>query len=686
MEERNNRLFLAVHWKGKKHDIQTTKNSTLYEFLQLVWTHLHIAKDDENHLFDHLQCKDVPPLESIRLRAFNQYYKIAGQVFDSEASKDRTLDQLNISSYQELVVEVKSRDAEWEPYEADGIVILLSEFDPDLNYFKADTKAIRISRQMTVGELRKRISDMTTTCVERIRILQLSIWCNDVKSTELLGDDLQLVSQFKVHEGQKLYWEEATGPMEESKAVQAFRSNANKMTFNVREPYKNGNSVTTVTADKTWDLAQLRCVLESELGLEGDFRVCRFHHPQEEIQGEKGQSLASLGFFSGTTLLIKLGPPLQPGYVNFKVFIYRSVCNSGIKNVDDESAVVWDNVEAKRSNDVESATDVEGCPAVDTLPGSSSENSLSCFGSERIPAMPSTNQFESLMDIPCSADTKVSEIRSAVHAELVKKKLLSDATSISRLRIRIKNGMTCGDILHESLTLKQCHVPLYPEKHIAVQILDSDENISPIDVEDAVVIVQKWQRSTWSLTPPVEFLLKGSLSVQEIATSLAKLYKINFSTMKVLLVHPYSNLYLCDLHLQEPSRTSQWVDPTRETRTLRGVNWRLDYGDYLIIQDQEEPLKVLTDAEQQSISQKGLSCSARRDDAVPAMPAADIGSLSYYPCFPARSHQKGIVIKTQRAREEEREKNEIKGALAAATVVDERQNVGGSDLLFGDLD
>lgn len=212
-------------------------------------------------------------------------------------------------------------------------------------------------------------------------------------------------------------------------------------------------------------------------------------------------------------------------------------------------------------------------------------------------------------------------------------------------------------------------------------------------------------RSTWELTPPTEILLKGETPVNQIAQSLAAQYGISPMTMKVLVVHPYSVVNICDLNLEAPSTTCEWTDPTLEKRSLSDVKWHLSFGDCIIIQDEAEPLRALTKEENQSITEaktpKALYpsdyCETWWDDAVPA-PASSVvsgPSRTSTPVGPQpRVVQKGIVIKTQKAREMEKLNSTSDSALVELKEglnfnnchIDTSDNSSGCDILFGDVD
>lgn len=241
----------------------------------------------------------------------------------------------------------------------------------------------------------------------------------------------------------------------------------------------------------------------------------------------------------------------------------------------------------------------------------------------------------------------------------------------------------------------------------SLQILDHEEDIEPLQPGDALVFVRRWHRSSWSLSPLAEMHLKGNMPVKEIATALAIQYRVPPASMRVLVTHPYTIINMCDLNRLSPSLTSDWIDPIPETKTLSEVQWHLSYGDCIIIQDEAEPLRALTSEEEQSVKDSQLQNSTSYstdyitdtwwDDAVPAPAPSSSSSSSSATVVSGpqpRVMQRGIVIKTQKAREIEKEKMKTNEGEASANLllcIDEddeakNTNVGGCSVLFGDVD
>lgn len=709
--ERLNRITVSVMWRKKKYDIASTKTTLYKDFLQQVWAQLPINEDEEE-LFQDLNDKTVVPLDRVRLRVFNTYHKVAGLPFSVQESGEKTLDLLKISFNRELFIEVKGQEDEWEYYEVDGVNILMTEFDSVSRSFK-DHVVMRMPRRSTLGELRKRVTPSHCD-VDNIRLMKLSVWAyTDVKAVEFVNDELTLVPQLQVFEGQKLFWEEKTGPMDESLAVEAFKNNANQICVNLKDDRVKENKLTKVMIDKRWTLTRLRSHVRETLDLDDEFRLCKFSPPQTEINGEVSKSLSSLGFYNGMTIVVKPGPPLLPGHFNVKVFVFKPSYHARVRNLGEELPDF-----ATTSVKVETAE--EDAPAPSESPVKDLESGIgiveeviekgeivapkNTFGFDKVSFLPTADRFEFLTDLPVHEESQVSDLRELLLERLKAKQIVPDNVTPKQIRICLKNGLTCGDILIDSRTLRQSKVHLFADRALAVQMLDHEEDIEPIETSNALVFVRRWLRSTWELTPPTEILLKGNMPVCDIASALASQYGISTKSMKVLVAHPYTVVNICDLQLQSPSMMCDWIDPTLESKTLSDVKWHLTFGDTIIIQDESESLRALTTDEMKSIGDAKVlqtqypsdySQSWWDDDAVPAPAATVSGTVSTVPVgpLPRRVVQTGIVIKTQKDREMEKMKSNSDTALVELSECQIRpedndgcDNVSGCNILFGDVD
>ena len=326
---------------------------------------------------------------------------------------------------------------------------------------------------------------LTTLDVSCIRIMKLSVWAHcEVKAVELVSDDLELNSHLQVFEGQKLFWEENTTPIENSPAVEAFKATANQMSLNVKDGRVNTNKLIKLSVDKRWNLHRLRSHIKDVLELEEEFRVCKFAAPQAELNGDENKALSGLGFYTGMTVIIKLGAPLLPGHFNFKVFLYQADYRAEVNQlgdvlsdraltaeVDPEVLAVTTQPDILVDGD-EEKTSINSC--ADAMVTVTPASKKCTFGTDKVSLLPGSHQFEFLMDLPIHADSLVDDLRAVVFERLKSQHLMSESDSVKQVRLRLKGGQTCTDILRDSCTVRQSKVALYADRALAVQVSPTD--------------------------------------------------------------------------------------------------------------------------------------------------------------------------------------------------------------------
>lgn len=91
------------------------------------------------------------------------------------------------------------------------------------------------------------------------------------------------------------------------------------------------------------------------------------------------------------------------------------------------------------------------------------------------------------------------------------------------------------------------------------------------------------------------------MAVSEISRRLSFLFNIPVNSLRVLLVQPYHEIKICDLHLSQPSGHRPWIDTSNENRPLSQMQWYLRDWDTLLIQNIDEKLKKLSKYEIQSV-------------------------------------------------------------------------------------
>lgn len=196
---------------------------------------------------------------------------------------------------------------------------------------------------------------------------------------------------------------------------------------------------------------------------------------------------------------------------------------------------------------------------------------------------------------------------------------------------------------------------------------------------DAVVYALRFNRSTWTLGEAQEVFLRGIMPVKNIALRLCTLFGItNYNSARVLLLSPYSEVRLCDLPNKVPLQHKPWTNPMTEERALSNT-MHFTEGDFIIIQDESEPLRELTNAEKKSLT-----------EARALMASNDMYSGGYYDYNPwpktnviiptvstsaHREHkEQGIQIKTHQKREKEKLSLNNKDSDNSAEIVVDPSN------------
>jgi len=730
-EERYNRLVLKIHFQREAHTIITNRTCTYKDLLQKIWTELDVPNRAASVLSD-LQNTECVPLDRVRLRIFNVYHKLAQEPLSTDSKASWTLDALRFFTYKDLVLELRASDEEWEPYEIDGFNLHLVEYDPEIEDFK-DAVAVRLHRNATVGDLREKMKKYTCKDVSSIRFLKLTTWSySEIKYEEVSGDYFKLITECRLYDGQKLYWEISDTPLEASPSVVAFTAQTNRITVMVNKP---GLEVCdqAVIADKRWNMRRFREKVASTLDLDvNNFRLYRKNATESELNGDIGQSLFSLGFFNGICLVVMEGRPLLPGHYLFKLYLYKASNKTGFvplalppsEELSLGEATPCGNTSEFVSFDThnncgeltapvavpvaEVAGEVYGDAALDDIdidtsddsppplidvngavfdsniknPPQSREDDIIGFGYKLLKLQPTKEQFEFLMELDVQGYTLINDIRMQVHEKLIADGLLPPDSSPLRVRLRQKTRYTVGALLPDGMTLKENNVSVYAGRELAVEILDREELFAPLRPGEVAVFVQRWHRSTWSLGQAFEVILSGDMPVQEISRRLAYATNVSPESLRVLLLQPYNEVKLSDLNNLSPNNPRSWIDPTRETRELSKMQWYMRDWDTILVQDASEPLKELSEGELATVAEAKANASSYgldyhgniwNNSAEYKYPIVNTGVVSVDRKAP-RAEQ-GIYIKTHQDREKERlqqEEEKIDGVVQTADVANSK--------------
>lgn len=214
--------------------------------------------------------------------------------------------------------------------------------------------------------------------------------------------------------------------------------------------------------------------------------------------------------------------------------------------------------------------------------------------------------FENLNELDCvplSDNSLIDDVKAHILEKLVSAGRVPPETVPRQLRLRSWVHTRADVFLKNGCTVAECGVALYEGRQLCVQVLDEPEDLSLESGNDVVVLVQKWQRSSWTLGECREVCLQNDMTLRDIATGLGEMMSIEPRNLRVLVVRSHTDVRLRYLNMATPRlQIESWLDPFSEppTRTLVQAK-RLFYSDLLIVQDVTEPLYELSASDKLSI-------------------------------------------------------------------------------------
>lgn len=265
--------------------------------------------------------------------------------------------------------------------------------------------------------------------------------------------------------------------------------------------------------------------------------------------------------------------------------------------------------------------------------------------SNNFPAEKIFKSMDCLSGLCARNEMLVSDLRDQVVERLIASGILPAGCSPRRVRIRDRINNCPGRILYDGASFAENRLIMTDHKGLIVQILDHEENIgSPMESGDSVIFFQRWHRSTWSMGERMEILLRGNMTVRDVARSLALLTDIPIESMLVMVMPRDIEVYLSDLVNKSTTYNygRSWFDPTKETKLLRYMSheFRVQDSNLLLLQDHFEPLKQLSPADLKSIEIVKNVASATMMDDWPSSYASvyNASNISSYPSSGASSY------------------------------------------------
>lgn len=213
--------------------------------------------------------------------------------------------------------------------------------------------------------------------------------------------------------------------------------------------------------------------------------------------------------------------------------------------------------------------------------------------------------IEGFSNLFIQSSSKINDVKAQVVSKLVELGRLPEGTSPHRIRLREKLGNSPGQILSGDDTFSNNQVYLFDNKVLVFQVLEHEEFPPDAERGSVMVLVQRWNRSTWSLGDRFEVLLRSSMTIRNIARSLSFLTGIALHSMLAMVLPRDAEFPLSDIALRSPPQNygRSWFDPSKERRLLSAMSHelRVTDGDVLLLQDTSERLLELSPADRKSI-------------------------------------------------------------------------------------
>jgi len=289
-----------------------------------------------------------------------------------------------------------------------------------------------------------------------------------------------------------------------------------------------------------------------------------------------------------------------------------------------------DNDNTNNNNNINSDSDFT--PTIATQAEAAAAIVPTDFGEQLIRNTNTASQFENVngfSGIFVQNSMTIQEMKILLTNKLIEIKKLPEGTSPHRIRIREKVGVNPGRILTGGRSFAENQIYLYDHKTLAFQILPEAEELPEFQPGDVVIHVQRWHRATWTLGERLEVLLRGGLSVRDIARGLSALMQIPLEHLLAMVVPKETEILLSELAQTAPKQNygRAWFDPAKERRLLRVMthDMRVQDGDVLLLQDKSEPLRELTPADLKSIE---IVAAAQQDPYLDFWSSSDHASSS----------------------------------------------------------
>ncbi|KAF1328890.1 Ubiquitin carboxyl-terminal hydrolase 47-like isoform x1, partial [Globisporangium splendens] len=502
--EMTKKVLIRFFMKGSKpknleKSIHVYKTSTVREALAIACEAFAKEKDIV-----------IPSPENVRLRGYNDYNCLLSDTYDGK--EDATLTSLGIYAAQQLFIEVKSDDEEWEPYDPFKLQLFMRRFvgnegsDEDNNNSDNDNSS---TPEIAAGSANKLKPSLMARCIQVDDNATLGSLCALVKQKFAIPEDmkvrlvtksgygtspvkilnkneeaytlnLRLKMDLHLTNGTEVFVEETSDLQAPSLAEEFFEREANMITVNFKYLDRGAEPI---RIDRRETILTLKQKISNKIGLPHDkFKILRGINAAGVEIKTIDTTLYKLSIGTNHTVFVLEGTPLNRGEYNFRLVLHRppkaaQAVDSSPSNQEPQLTVV---------NGPSVGADADGNPfdADELLLTSGRDDS----------------EFTHVGQVVISEEMQVEEIRKRVWAILLEKKYLEAETNVmpSQIRLRDLRQNTMANILvNDKKLVDASSLAVYEGRGIVAQILPQPEQASPNHrvVEFVYVDRSKWRFS-----------------------------------------------------------------------------------------------------------------------------------------------------------------------------------------------
>lgn len=308
----------------------------------------------------------LPSMENVRLRGYNDYNCLLSDTYDDK--EDMTLSSLGIYAGQQMFLEVKSDNEEWEDHDPTKLQLFVRRFvDPESdNVGSAPSgvfmaRCVQVDEDANVGSLCALITKKFSIPVgQKVRLIKKSATTYSITAAKILNaneDDrtlnLRLKMDLHLMNGTELYFEETADLTLPSPAEAFFEREANMITVNFK--YLTGPAE-PIRIDRRETIRTLKERISAKICLPSNkFKILRgINSAGVEIKAIDS-TLSKLSIGSNHTVFALEGTPLNTGEYNFRLMFYNPM------SAGSPSLVVGDN----NNQDLPSMTSADGANSRD---------------------------------------------------------------------------------------------------------------------------------------------------------------------------------------------------------------------------------------------------------------------------------------------------------------------------------